>query len=232
MPRNRYLMDRAMRRSSMRGDGRNPYGSRGGYVSSRRMRDRAMNDMARGSRGGNRGYDRAMDDRNYYPEHDSRHYDRNMSDYRGQDSHRGYEQYGESYRPMDYEMYGYGIGGIRPMYPMDYGYDYASEDMEKEWKEDLEEWCKKLKKHDRFGMPKEQLLQSARQMGVSFDEYDEKEFMTVYYMQMSDYPKIANEPHTYLSMAKDWLHDEDSELKGSEKLCAYYYEIIKGGKED
>ena len=51
-------------------------------------------------------------------------------------------------------------------------------------------------------------------------------------MVMSDYPQVANEPHTYLSLAKDWLEDKDSKLKGSEKLCAYYYEIIKGGEED
>ena len=40
---NRYLMDRASRRN-MSQDGRNPYGSRGGYVMSRRGRgrDRAM----------------------------------------------------------------------------------------------------------------------------------------------------------------------------------------------
>ena len=43
---NRYLRDRASRRVMIQRDGRNPYGSRGGYVtSSRRGRDRAyMND--------------------------------------------------------------------------------------------------------------------------------------------------------------------------------------------
>ena len=79
-------------------------------------------------------------------------------------------------------------------------------------------------------MHKDQLLHSAKQMGVNFHNYNEHEFIAVYYMLVSDFPKIANEPHTYLSMAKEWLEDEDSELKGSERLCAYYYEIIKGGE--
>lgn len=237
---NRYLMDRASRRS-MR-DGRNPYGSRGGYVSSRRSmrgRDRAdMNyDMARG---GNRGYDRAMDMGYDYAKYGSGYDSRYGRGGRSQDGHYPYEQYGEHHRPMDFEMYGYGIGGIRPMdyarsgmdYGYDYGYDYGSEDMEKEWKEHLKKWCEELKRYDRFNMPKDQIIQTARQMGVRFDNYNEEEFLTAYYMVMSDYPQVANEPHTYLSLAKDWLEDKDSKLKGAEKLSAYYYEVIKGGEED
>ena len=214
---NRYLRDRAYRRGMGMRDGRNPYGSRGGYVTSRR----------------GRGRDRAMDYEHDYPERDSRYIDRNYDQHHYPRNNMGSQQYGEYPRHMDYEMYGYGIGGIRPMMN-DYGYgrDYASEDMEKEWKEHLEKWCKELKRYDRFGMSKDQLIQSAKQMGVSFDKYDEKEFLTTYYMVMSDYPQIAHEPHTYLAMAKEWLEDKDSNLKGSEKLCAYYYEVVKGGEED
>ena len=211
---NRYLMDRAMRRG-MR-DGRNPYGSRGGYVSSKKMKR----------------YDRAMDYNYDYPERDSKYADSHYGRHMGQERYMGYEQPREHYRPMEYEMYG--VGGIRP-HMKDYGmypyYDYAHEDMEKEWKEDLHEWCEELKKHDRFNMPKEQILQSARQMGVKFDNYSEHEFLTTFYMVMSDFTQIANDPHTYLAMAKDWLEDKDSKLKGSEKLSAYYYEVIKAGEE-
>ena len=227
---NRYLMDRASRRS-MR-DGRNPYGSRGGYVTSRRgRRDRAdMNyDMARG---GNRGYDRTMDMGYDYAKY-SGGYGSGYNSQRGnQDGHYPYERYGEHNRPMDFEMYGYGVGGIRPMDYGKYPYpDYASEDMEKEWKEHLKKWCEELKRYDRFNMPKDQIIQTARQMGVRFDNYNEEEFLTTYYMVMSDFPQGANEPHTYLSLAKDWLEDKDSKLKGSEKLCAYYYEVINAGEE-
>lgn len=241
---NRYLRDRASRRGmSMRGrDGRNPYGSKGGYVtSSRRGRENRMRD-------------REMDMEYDYAKYDSRYDSRYNFDRRSQDGHYPYQQYGERNRPMEYEMYGYGIGGIKPMdygydynydyarggnrsgrdrnYDYDYDYDYVSEDMEKEWKEHLKKWCEELKRYDRFNIPKEQVIQNAKQMGVEFDKYNEEEFLTTYYMVMSDYPQIANEPHTYISLAKDWLEDKDSKLKGSDKLCAYYYEVVKGGEED
>ena len=223
---NNYLRDRAMRRDMQMRDGRNPYGSRGGYVTSRR-----------GRRGGMR--DREMADYNYGSERDRGYDSRYGRGGRNQDGHYPYEQYGEHHRPMDFEMYGYGIGGIRPMdyarggmdYGYDYGYDYGSEDMEKEWKEHLKKWCEELKRYDRFNMPKDQIIQTARQMGVRFDNYNEEEFLTAYYMVMSDYPQVANEPHTYLSLAKDWLEDKDSKLKGAEKLSAYYYEVINAGEE-
>ena len=199
---NRYLQDRAMRRSGMR-DGRNPYGAKSGYVTSRRGRiDRNDYD-----------YDMARDSRDY-----------------------------DMAQNVSYPMYG--IGGYRPyegdMADYDYArrsgrgrdyYDYASDDMDEEWKEHLKKWSEKLKKKDRFNMPKDQVLQNAKQMGVKFEDYNEEEFLTTYYMVLSDYPKIANEPHTYLALAKDWLEDKDTALKGSEKLCAYYYEIVKGGEE-
>lgn len=250
MPRNRYLMDRAMRRG-MR-DGRNPYGSRGGYVTSRRGRDRADYDMASGSRG----YDRAMDSEYDYAKYSGGYDSRYGSQRGGQDGHYPYERYGEPHRPMDFEMYGYGVGGIRPMdyaqgdyarggrgrgrdrdyamdYGYDYGYDYASEDMEKEWKEDLKKWCEELKKYDKFKLPKEQILQMAKQMGVQFNEFNEEEFLCTYYMILSDDEEektIAN-PQMAIKEAKKFLMDKDSKLKGSEKLCAYYYEIINAGEE-
>ena len=174
---NRYLRDRANRRSMAQRDGRNPYGSRGGYVTSSR-----------------RGKDRAYMNYDNYRGGDNRMRDRN--------------------------------------YNYDYGYDYASEDMEKEWEEDLKKWREELKRYDRFNISKEQIIQSAKQMGAEFDKYNEEEFLTTYYMVMSDYPQITNEPHIYISLAKDWLEDKDSKLKGSEKLCAYYYEVINGGEED
>ena len=200
--RNRYLSDRAYRRSRMSRDERNPYGSRGGYVSSRRMIDRGM-------------------DYNYtMPEYDSRY------DYRGSEYPR------EHSRPMQYELYG--VGGMRPRmdydYGYDYGYDYAKES-EKEYEKDLHEWVEKLKKYDRFGWSKEQVIQQAKDMGVKFSDYDEMEFYATYIMLMSDFKKIGNDPYIYLSMAKEFLEDDDAKLKGSEKLCAYLYTIVLGEEE-
>lgn len=229
---NRYLMDRASRRSMMQ-DGRNPYGSRGGYVMSRK----------------GRGRDRAMDYGNDYAEYNSGYDSRYDRRYGSQDSHYGHQQYGEYNRPMDYEIYG--VGGIRPMGDMarggrnrgrDYGYDmnydynydmrdYASE--EEEWKKHLKKWCEELKHYDKFNMPKDQVINQARQMKVKFDNYNEEEFYATYLMKISDdEDNLISNPQMAIIMAKNFLEDKDSKLKGSDKLCAYYYEIIKGGEED
>ena len=156
--RNKYLRDRAMRRSGRR-DYRNPYGSRGGYV-----RDRAdmESDMARGRR---------------------------------------------------------------------YGRDYAEEDMDKEYEEKLHEWIKKLKKKDRFSTSKDDIIRKAVSMDVKFDKFSEDEFYATYLMMVSDFKHVANDPHHYLAMAKEWLMDDDVELTGSDKVCAYLYTIVLGETE-
>ena len=155
---NRYLERRRQK------DQRNPYGSRGGYVDSRR--------------GGRdyRGMDRAMDNR-YSDSEYSRGYDgRDYHEYRREGYHSGGERYREHPRTMGYEMYG--IGGIRPRDSRDYAdyndyndygrgrdyrdygrdyndygrdyndyndyNDYASGGAEQKYHEDLKEWCKKL----------------------------------------------------------------------------------------
>ena len=167
--KNRYLRDRMIGRDRARRDyrsrdGRNPYGSRGGYVRDSRIGD--------------------------------------YGDYRRND-----------YNDRDYRGY------------IDYDMDYA--EMDEEYKTELEEWCKELKKQVRNSLPKNEILSTAEQMGVRFDKYDEKEFYTTVMMLMSDYPNIG-QPETYIAMAKQWLEDKDSELTGSEKLAAYYYTIVKG----
>ena len=200
--RNKYLSDRAMRRSGRR-DYRNPYGSRGGYV-----RDRAdmENDMARGRRYGR---DRAMDER-----YDSTEYGR--SDYRRYD-----RRYNDEAYDRDYE---YDREHRRPM-------DYAEEDMDKEYEEKLKEWIKKLKKKDRFSSSKDDIIRKAISMDVKFDKFSEDEFYATYLMMVSDFKHVANDPHHYLAMAKEWLMDDDVELTGSDKVCAYLYTIVLGETE-
>lgn len=155
--------DRA-RRDYQRRDMRNPYGSKGGYVSS----------------------------------------DRARRDYRMHD-----------YRMNDYKMNDYN----------DYDMDYAQ--MNEDYKMDLEDWAKDLKRKTRSSMTKSEILSKAQQMGVNFDNYDEMEFYTTTMMLMSDFPNVG-QPETYIAMAKQWLEDDDAELTGSEKLCAYLYTIVKG----
>lgn len=121
-------------------DGRNPYGSRGGYVTNRRPRgrrgDRGMNmdyDMARGGRG-SRGGDRAdmdmrndMDMRSDYGRGDMRRGDyndmaRGRRDYAGNDMdydmRGGYDRNGQDYA-MD-GHYGRGMQGYQPIEAMGY----------------------------------------------------------------------------------------------------------------
>lgn len=198
---NRYLKDRAMRR------GRNPYGSRGGYVSS---------DRARGGRGRDRGYDMAEYDSGY-----------DMRDYRGRD-YNEYLMYDErdreSYGDSAYDMRDYRRGGSRSRDSRDYGYDYGEDD--KEYKEELKKWIDKLKKKDRYGMTYDQVMQQAKSIGVKFEEYSELEFYAIYLAMVSDYKDISNDPSVFFKMAKDFLEDDDVAMKGSEKVCAYLYEIV------
>ena len=158
----------------MRGmDGRNPYGSRGGYVTTRRprrgrrgdrgmvyaeedMRGRGMRDMARGGRG-SRGRDygdmRGNDygyDMNRSPEmyYDARGgYDRNMD--MGMDGHYGKRG---GYEPVEFMGYCSGYYGSPDQ---DYGYDMRGRDYgdygddygdygETLSDEELEKWNKKL----------------------------------------------------------------------------------------
>jgi sporulation protein YabP len=146
--RNDYLRDRAMRRDSRRGR--------------RDMRN------PYGSRGGyvrdSRGRrDRAdMDyrygrDRNDYTEH----YDRYDSRY---DRYDGYDE--RDYRDYEYDRY-----------DSRYDRDYAVDEMEKEYMHELNEWIAKLKKKDRYKLSEPEVIKKAKDMGVKFDNFDEKEFL-------------------------------------------------------
>lgn len=198
--RNKYLSDRASRRSR---DRKNPYGAKGGYV-----RDRE--DMARG-RGRSRRYDRAMDERYDYAEYDRGDYRRYDREYEDERDYRDYEYDREHRRDYDYDE------------------DYASE--KKDYEKKLKEWIQKLKRKDRFGSSKEDIIRKAKSMDVKFDEFDEDEFYAVYLMMVSDYKHVANDPHHYLAMAKEWLMDNDVEMTGSDKVCAYLYTIVLGETE-
>lgn len=174
-----------------------------------------MRDMARGHGGRTRvsGYMRRSRDNAYDRGYD-RTYDRDYDrDYDMHDYGRGRNRM----MPMDYDDYDYN----------DYGYDdydYSDDEYEQE----LKKWTEKLKGKDRFGLSKEDIIASARSMGVKFDDYNEQEFLTTYYMVISDNPKISNDPHTYLAMAKNFLEDDDIAVSPSEKLYLYFKHIVKG----
>lgn len=167
-------------------------------------RDRYMRDRAARKR-----YDYAMGSRDSRSEYDS-----------GYDSARGRDRHYPEERYMETERY----RQPRRYYDMR-SRDYTDE-YEKEYEEDLEDWIEKLKKDDRFGLSKEQVITKAKEMKADFKEYDKEEFYAIYLMHVSDYPSVANEPHTYIAMAKAWLDDPDLEIEPSEKVCKYLYEIV------
>lgn len=177
------------------------------------LRDRAERRM----------YRRNRRDRGFYPMDDydtERSHERypRRSEYRAMDERypMEYEQPRERYRDYNYDM----------RYDYRRGRDYADSDYDKEYEEDLQEWISKLKKFDRFGLTKEQVIQRAREMKVEFKDFDENEFYAIYLMHVSDYPTISNDSRIYLGMAKSWLEDKDIAVDPSEKVCKYLYEIV------
>lgn len=185
-----------------------------------RRRRRRMMDSRRGNRRTNRDYAR---DFARYDSSESYYMGDHRTDSRNMDStyDRHYEHGGQYMYPAPYNVGHY-------LYAPD-GKDY---DESHEYHKELEEWVHNLKHFDRFGLPKEEVLKKAREMGVKFHEYDELEFYATYLMVMSDFKHVANDPHQYLAMAKEWLEDKDAKRQGSEKLCAYLYTIVLGEDDD
>ena len=232
MPRRR-MMDREMY------DGRNPYGSRGGYVVSKdprrmRRRDRAVEESRYMREDGNypyMPYDYAKSGRDY-PMMRDMHYGERQGNfqpveamgyftgyYGGSDMARGGRRdYGDYNYDMRYDMRG----------GRDYGYDFG-EMLEKE---DAEEWAEKLKKEvdekDKQFFSKEHLKKKAEEMGIKFDKFSFEDFMVTSLMMYTDYCKTLGSANMdlYLRLAKDWLMDEDVAVKYGKKLAAYYDYIV------
>lgn len=231
-----YLMNRRMR------DGRNPYGSEGGYVVSRRARgDRRM------------GRDYAYDYPNRYGDSENQRLNsQREEDYtrgRGYDGHyepieimgrfNGYyggaEDYARGMREQDYN-YGRDYGYMPyPPYMMDYGYgrDYAQGGEYLSDKE-LKMWADKLmrdvEEKDKQFLSRENIRKRADEMGIKFDKYSFEEFYVVVLMKYTDHCKTLGTANMdiYLKLAKDFFEDPDTALRYGEKLATYYYDIVEG----
>ena len=211
---NRFVKDMLMARSGR--DGRNPYGSRGGYVSSRRPRgrDRDMEDYGMPKGDYRRGGMPPMRDYNDYDMRgDMRRMDYGSYDMRGRD-------YGDDYAGHDYDDYG--DYGVRDYGEMEYG---------KMSHKDIENWKRHLKNQDGTTgehFKKEQVMQAARQIGVNPEEYgNEHIFGLVMNMMYSDYCAVAKKfgldrPDFYAELAKAFLNDKDFEGEPEEKVWLYY----------
>lgn len=237
---NNMMRDYLMRRRMT--DGRNPYGSEGGYVVSRRVRgDRRM------------GRDYANDYPNRYSDSENQRLNnqREESYMRGReyDGHyepieimgrfNGYyggaEDYARGMREQDYN-YGRDYGYMPyPPYMMDYSYgrDYA-QGGEYLSDKDLKMWADKLmrdvEEKDKQFLSRENIRKRADEMGIKFDKYSFEEFYVVVLMKYTDHCKTLGTANMdiYLKLAKDFFEDPDTAVRYGEKLAAYYDYIVEG----
>ena len=224
------------------GYGRRDY--RGGdyeYDSARSDRAYSQQDMARGRR--DYEYSRQPDmARGDYGDMRDMHHMGRSGGYRPVEAmgyFTGYYGGGEDMargRGRDYGYdYNYDMRGGRD-YGYDYGYDYAGDYGESLTKEELEHWKKKLMKEveekDKHFFETMTISNKARQMGVQMKGYNEEELALVALMLYTDYCKtmkkyVGSNMDVYVELAKDWLEDPDSAIKGSERLAVYHDCIIE-----
>lgn len=240
MPRSsRRLMDYAMRR-----DGRNPYGSRGGYVrDSRGRRDRMRGRDARSDyEYSDRQSDMRRGDRASSRQNSSRDYGYDERD-RQSDGYFDYADMRSEYKPIEAMGYFNGYYGSQDRrYDMDYNYrdygdynDYNGDYGETLTKEELKEWEEKLMEEveepqAKQFFKKENIEQKARQMGVKVDKPEELAIASL--MTYTDYhkalkPYVGSNMDIYIKMGDMFLNDKDSEVKGGEKL-ALYHDLVSG----
>lgn len=134
-----------------------------------------------------------------------------------------YEDYGD--RPLEFMGYGSisrNRGGYR-----DYDYDYG-DDEDREYLDNLHKWEEDLKRRDKYGMTKSQVVEQAKVQHAKMDTYDEEELYVAYLMMATDHKDLTNDPTNFIKMAIDFLEDDDVALRGSEKMCAYLYSIVLG----
>lgn len=239
-------------------DGRNPYGSRGGYVTSERGRGRGRGRGRRGDRGMDYAYD-GRTIRSYPTIHPQGDYANDMNydmrhKYYNEEMRRGDGNYmhgrQSAYEPVEFMGYcqgyygspqdhgrGRDYGDMRNDYRYDYGYDYGYRDYgdygETLSDKEMEHWEKKLMsqldERERQMFHKDNLMQRIKQMGKSMEGFGEKELCLATLMVYTDYKQtIGQNVDMAIKLAYDWLADKDVAVKGAEKLAVYYDCIVEG----
>lgn len=200
-------------------DGRNPYGSRGGYVISRdpRRRDR-MGRMEDYSRGRDYEYEgpeypnREREERMY---RDGHYYPFEITGKMGYEE----EMFDPYYQDMMYDCRGHGR-------------DYAGAEMLSN--RELMDWSQKLmqdvEEKDKAFFKYENVEKKAKDMGIQFDKFSFDEFYTAVLMSYTDHCKTLGTANMdiYLKLAKDFMEDSDTAVKYGEKLATYYDTIVMG----
>lgn len=162
-----------------------------------------------------------------------RQYDMGYDYPRMNDGHYGSE--GKTYYPIEAmgTFNGYWGQPQRDFGRYDMGGDYG----ETLTREELDEWKHKLMKEidekDRHFFEPQNIEQKAKQMGIDMRDVKPEEFAVVALMLCSDYCKtikryVGTNMDIYVELAKDWLFDPDSAVKGSKRLAVYHDEIVDG----
>ena len=208
----RVIMDKRMRDRDYR---RGEYRGRSDYDMNdyRGSASRGRSDYARGEyRGDYAGYD--------YDDEDEARYD-------GRQGVKGTGRYG-----IGGSRY---YGRDRAREGMEY-MDYAHEDGARLTRHDMMNWKEKMENADgSYGehFTGGQIRQAIQAMGIEMKGYNEKELCLTANMLYSDYCEVLRpfipkekEAYVYVNIAKAFLEDPDSSVKGGEKLACYYYAIV------
>lgn len=234
-------------RRIIRGDGRNPYGSRGGYVVShdpRHRRDRGEYDdypmdsrYERDSRYDHREYEqdpyatmRGNFEYDRYDYGDDYDYSDDMRDYRR--GRRG------GHMDYDYDDMPDGRGrrrNSRGQYMSDRrGRDYGDDMDDRLSKKEIKEWEKSLVNDDGTRgahFQTEQIDQVAQSLGIDPKEFGDGVLCVITNAMYADYCSVARKfgvdrIEFYIELAKAFLKDKDFDGDGAEKAFLYYTFIV------
>ena len=135
--------------------------------------------------------------------------------------------------PKDYGRgrdYGYDMRGRRD-YGYDYGYDYGdygetlSEEELKKWQHKL---MSQLDEREKQMFRKEAIIPKFKQMGIEMKDFNEEELYTIALAKYTDHKhSIGQNPDLAIKLARDFMIDEDSNIKGSERVAVYYDTFVE-----
>ena len=165
------------------------------------------------------------------------------------------------YEPVEFMGYCTGYAGAKedygyPMYDMrgrsgdmgyrnydmrgrDYGYDYGDYGetlSEKELHSLDKRLMEKVEDRHKGFFTKENVAQRARQHGFEMKDFGEEELLTATLMQYTDLckylkPFVGENLDAYIAAGYAFLVDDDTEVKGAEKLTRYFDNVVMGEED-
>jgi hypothetical protein len=132
-------------------------------------------------------------------------------------------------RDYGYDMRG-GYG--RRDYGYDYGYDDYGDYGETLSTEELQKWERKLMEQlderEKQMFKKEAIIPKFKQMGIEMKGFNEEELYVETLAQYTDHKaSIGQNPDLAIKLARDFMIDPDSNVKGGERLAVYYDTFVE-----